>query len=159
VKRVALVFLAFVIAIFVSGCIQQRALTSTTINTPTLSTIATDIITTSTLTQTSGKATTTTVGQTGAKNASQVETTALVAQKKTIAIMNFAFNPPALSIDAGTTVTWVNEESATHTIKSATFNSGKLSKGDTFQFKFNEKGTYNYSCGIHPSMKGTITVK
>jgi plastocyanin len=33
-----------------------------------------------------------------------------------------------------------------------------LAKGETFEFKFDKAGTYDYTCGVHPSMKGTITV-
>jgi plastocyanin len=76
-----------------------------------------------------------------------------------VSIQNFAFSPASLTIKAGTTVTWTNQDSATHTIKSSSFNSGSLSTGDKFQFTFTNPGTYSYSCGIHPSMQGTIIVQ
>jgi len=75
-----------------------------------------------------------------------------------VLIENFAFNPPTLTVKAGTTVTWTNEDTAAHTIKSDTFNSQELGKGGSFEFTFNNPGTYDYACGIHPSMKGTVTV-
>ncbi|MCX6758313.1 MAG: cupredoxin family copper-binding protein [Candidatus Nealsonbacteria bacterium] len=76
-----------------------------------------------------------------------------------IAIANFSFQPPALTIKTGTTVVWTNEDPAPHQIKSDTFNSSALSKGETFSFTFVSAGTYDYSCAIHPSMKGQIIVQ
>jgi plastocyanin len=76
-----------------------------------------------------------------------------------VTISNFAFNPATLTISKGTTVTWTNQDSTQHTIKSSSFNSQTLNKGGTFEFKFDNAGTYDYSCGIHPSMKGKIIVQ
>jgi plastocyanin len=89
----------------------------------------------------------------------QPATSAAGAQNAAVSIENFAFNPAALTITAGTTVTWTNNDSATHTIKSSAFNSQDLAHGQTFEFKFNTKGTYDYSCGIHPAMTGKIIVQ
>lgn len=77
----------------------------------------------------------------------------------TVAIKNFAFDPQTLTVKAGTTVTWTNEDAVAHNIRSDTFNSQELGKGDTFKSKFDTPGTYEYSCGIHQSMKGTIIVQ
>ena len=81
------------------------------------------------------------------------------SQTNTVTIQNFAFNPATLTVKAGTTVTWTNKDSTTHKIKSDTFNSGDLNQNDTFQFQFNNTGTFNYSCAIHPSMTGQIIVE
>ncbi len=77
----------------------------------------------------------------------------------TINIQNFSFNPAMLTVKKGTSVTWTNNDSAPHQIKSATFNSPELSNGQSFVFTFNEAGTFDYSCAIHPSMTGTIIVE
>lgn len=82
----------------------------------------------------------------------------VTASPNTVVIQNFAFNPPVLTVSAGTTVTWTNQDSATHRIKSDTFNSQDLVKGDSYSFMFDTPGSYEYTCAIHPSMKGTITV-
>lgn len=74
-------------------------------------------------------------------------------------IQNFAFSPATLTVKKGTTVTWTNNDPAQHQIKSATFNSSQLSKGQTFSFTFNNVGTFDYSCAIHPSMLGKIIVE
>lgn len=78
---------------------------------------------------------------------------------RNISIENFSFKPATLTIKTGETVVWTNKDSAQHDIKSAGFNSALLSKGQTFEFKFNEKGSYDYSCGVHPSMLGKIIVE
>lgn len=80
-------------------------------------------------------------------------------QTLTIRISNFAFNPAQLTVKEGDTVIWVNDDSAPHTIKGSGFESGTLSKGQSYERKFIETaGEYAYICGIHPSMKGTIIV-
>ncbi|MDE1726446.1 MAG: cupredoxin domain-containing protein [Thaumarchaeota archaeon] len=77
------------------------------------------------------------------------------------------FTPDVLNIKAGTTVTFVNTDGATHTVTSVkpgttsadgTFDSGFLKPGKTFTFTFNKPGTYDYACMIHSQMRGTIVV-
>ncbi len=77
----------------------------------------------------------------------------------TVNIQNFSFVPATLTIKKGTTVTWTNNDPVTHQLKSITFNSGLLSKGQNFSFTFNESGTFDYSCAIHPAMLGKIIVE
>lgn len=76
-----------------------------------------------------------------------------------VTIQNFAFNPATLTVKQGTKVTWTNQDSAPHKIKSGTFNSGDLNQGDKFEFTFSETGSFDYSCSIHPSMTGKIVVE
>jgi plastocyanin len=81
-----------------------------------------------------------------------------------ITIKNMAFSPEILTVKAGTTVTWTNDDSASHTVvsddgSSAVFKSSVLASGASFPFTFKEAGTYSYHCGIHPLMKGTIVVQ
>jgi plastocyanin len=77
-----------------------------------------------------------------------------------VTIKDFAFDPGDLTIAKGTTVTWKNDDSATHRIKSGdgSFDSKDLKNGDSFDHTFDTAGTFDYICGIHPSMKGKITV-
>jgi|GEM_PF-1218922 plastocyanin len=78
---------------------------------------------------------------------------------QSIVIQNFSFSPATLPVSAGTKVIWTNQDGVAHTIKSAAFNSDTLNTGDLFSFTFSEKGTFNYSCGIHPSMRGSVIVR
>lgn len=76
-------------------------------------------------------------------------------------ISNFAFMPTDITVKKGTIVTWANNDSVAHTVEADSDNGPKsenLGNGQTFSFKFNEVGTFNYICGIHPSMNGTVTV-
>jgi plastocyanin len=79
----------------------------------------------------------------------------------TVKIDNFAFAPAALTITAGTTVTWKNEDDSPHRIgdKDGTFKSGALDTDETFSHTFAKPGVYPYICTIHPYMVGKITVK
>ena len=79
-----------------------------------------------------------------------------------VAIEGFQYSPFNLTIKAGTTVTWTNNDSAPHTITSLggekILDSDDLMKDDTFSFTFDTPGTYEYFCAIHPTMKGKVTV-
>ncbi len=77
-----------------------------------------------------------------------------------VTIKDFAFDPGDLTVAKGTTVTWKNDDSATHRIKSGdgSFDSKDLKNGDSFEHTFDTAGSFDYICGIHPSMKGKITV-
>jgi plastocyanin len=78
-----------------------------------------------------------------------------------ITIKNFSFSPSSVIVARGTTVVWTNQDPVAHTVTSDTnaFNSGSLIQGRSFQFQFNETGTYDYMCSIHPSMRGEIIVQ
>ena len=78
-----------------------------------------------------------------------------------VTIQNLAFSPATLTVSAGTTVTWTNNDSTTHTVTSDTglFDSGQMSPGSHFSHTFNDTGTFAYHCTIHTTMHGTITVQ
>jgi plastocyanin len=77
-----------------------------------------------------------------------------------VSIVDFAFDPAAVEIPVGATVTWTNTGAATHTATASdgTFDSGQLAPGATFSHTFTAAGTFPYICQIHPQMTGTITV-
>jgi plastocyanin len=74
---------------------------------------------------------------------------------------NRAYNPADLDVAAGTTVTWTNTDSTSHTSTSnaARWNSGIVPPGGTFSFAFQTAGTFPYHCAIHPGMAGTVVVR
>ncbi len=76
-----------------------------------------------------------------------------------VSIKNFAFAPRTVNAKAGETIKWTNEDAASHTVKWDGTESPELFEGDSWSYTFDEPGTYDYICGIHPSMKGTIIVK
>jgi len=84
------------------------------------------------------------------------------AAANNISIDNFTFNPPTLTVKAGTTVTWANKDDIPHGIASANNafkRSQALDTDDSFSFTFTTPGTYQYFCYIHPHMTGTIVVQ
>lgn len=76
------------------------------------------------------------------------------------------FIPSSITVQVGTTVTWTNDDSAAHTVTSGQdatfdgiFDSGLFMAGRTYQFTFEDAGTYPYFCFVHPWMKGTVIVE
>lgn len=74
---------------------------------------------------------------------------------------NRAFAPPQLNVAPGTTVTWTNTDTVTHTSTSdvAGWDSGALAPGGRFSFEFRTAGTFPYHCIIHPGMVGRVVVQ
>jgi plastocyanin len=83
------------------------------------------------------------------------------ARTATIKIDNFAFAPPDLTITAGTTVTWKNEDDEVHRVQEdhKRFSSAALDTDDSFSHTFEKPGVYHYICSVHPYMVGKIVVK
>ena len=83
------------------------------------------------------------------------------ALTQTIHITGFAFSPKTATVAAGTTVTWVNDDNASHTSTSDTgvWSSQTLNQTATYSFKFTTAGTYTYRCSFHSGMTATITVQ
>ena len=104
---------------------------------------------------------------------------------RAMTIKGFQFSPATVEIAKGTTVTWTNEDAVPHTVTTGTapptfpprpsgasptpfpslssgdgkVNSGRIEPTKSFSFTFNEAGTFNYFCAVHPAMKATLTVK
>ena len=80
---------------------------------------------------------------------------------------NKCFIPFNAEIISGGTVTWSNDDVAVHTVTSGTvsegpddiFDSGIISPGSTFEHTFEDSGTYDYFCIVHPWMIGTVQVQ
>lgn len=86
-----------------------------------------------------------------------------------VCMVGLSFNPTSLTVSAGTTVTWNNGATTTHSVTSATGSADVYSQdvtvGGTFQHTFTTKGTYPYYCRFHGAngtpptgMAGSITV-
>ncbi len=78
-----------------------------------------------------------------------------------ITIKGFAFLPATVTVKAGTKVTWTNQDGAAHTVETADgyLRSDDLAQGQSYSKVMDKPGTYAYFCGIHKSMRGTITVE
>lgn len=87
------------------------------------------------------------------------------AQQNQVVMQNISFQPKEIRVKVGATVTWSNRDGFGHTVTAGTrgspsglFDSGNVGSGDTFSFTFQEPGTYNYFCSIHPGMDGVVIV-
>jgi plastocyanin len=79
-----------------------------------------------------------------------------------VKIDNFSFGPTTITIPAGSTVTWTNNDDVPHVVASddnKLFKSKALDTDDHFSFTFTKPGTYNYYCAIHPKMTAKIIVQ
>jgi plastocyanin len=85
----------------------------------------------------------------------------MAAPKPDVTIANFAFGPNKHSATVGQPVTWVNNDDSPHqvTVLKTKERSPIITKGQSAVLPFNTPGTYEYICGLHPQMKGTIEVK
>ncbi|HVM08880.1 MAG TPA: cupredoxin family copper-binding protein [Acidimicrobiales bacterium] len=86
-----------------------------------------------------------------------------------------AFKPERITIAAGDTVVWKQNDAGAHTVTSGTveqggagvtqqpdqrFDSGDIPTGKSFEFSFPEPGTYPYFCRLHPAtMRGEVEVR
>ena len=78
-----------------------------------------------------------------------------------VRINGMRFEPASISVTPGTTVTWVHESPMPHSItgNAGSLGSGTLYNGQTYSHTFEEDGLFNYYCGIHPSMTGSVLVE
>ena len=90
-------------------------------------------------------------------------TVAGAEETSAVTISDMAFAPKQVTVKVGATVTWTNQDTVQHSVKSDDGSadgpsSELLAKGQSYSFSFKKAGVYNYHCGPHPFMKGTVTV-
>ena len=81
-------------------------------------------------------------------------------------VTNECYIPYEVTVAQGATVTWNNDDSAAHTVTSGTpaeghdglFDSGLFIAQTTYEFTFDETGTFDYFCMVHPWMTGIVNV-
>jgi plastocyanin len=90
---------------------------------------------------------------------------AMAAETLAADIKTFQFQPKAIEVHAGATITWTNQDNIDHTITSGTpeapdgtFASAPFGKGKSFAATFDTPGEYAYFCSKHKSMHGTVKV-
>ena len=79
---------------------------------------------------------------------------------------NSCFSPADITVNAGDTVEWINIDTAAHTVTAGSpanvqveiFDSSLLMGGGTWSFTFDEAGSYDYFCMVHPWMVGSVSV-
>ena len=86
----------------------------------------------------------------------------VAANKNTIEIKDFNFNPKTLTVKSGEKITWINRDEEPHTVVSVEKQFKKSPPLDTdqeFTVTAGPPGTYTYFCSVHPKMTGTIVVE
>jgi len=76
------------------------------------------------------------------------------------------FIPSSVSISAGSTVVWINDDTAAHTVTSGSptggpdgvFDSSIVMGGASFEVTFDDAGSIDYFCMVHPWMTGSVNV-
>lgn len=81
-----------------------------------------------------------------------------------VQVSGMTYTPATLTVEPGTTVTWkFNDRGRAHNVQSVSTAEpvlrSPLMKTGTFTFTFDEPGTYDYTCELHPDMRGTIVVR
>jgi plastocyanin len=83
-----------------------------------------------------------------------------VAATEVQMVKSYRFEPKAIEIAAGETVTWTNEDNFTHTVQVEGQEDHKVEPGGSVEIAFDEPGTYDYVCTLHRrDMDGTVIVK
>jgi plastocyanin len=79
-----------------------------------------------------------------------------------VSMEGIAFEPAEVTVSAGDTVTWTNNDSVGHDVTADSFSSGEpgaMGGGATFEHTFDEAGTFDYVCTVHPGMEGSVVVE
>jgi 3',5'-cyclic-AMP phosphodiesterase len=89
-----------------------------------------------------------------------VAVAATPAPMSDVAIDNFKFAAPTITVAAGATVTWTNRDDVPHNVVSTdnAFKSPVLDTDQKFSHTFETPGTFKYYCSLHPRMTGQIVV-
>ncbi len=91
--------------------------------------------------------------------------TQLPVAENTVEIKDYAFNPATIIVKKGTTITWINKDSARHNVVAQGGNASTgpkselLAQDQSYTFTFNDAGTYEYLCEPHPYMKAKVIVE
>lgn len=81
------------------------------------------------------------------------------ASGTTVVLKDYAYSPASITVPVGTTVTWKNEDGSNHFVNFAGESSGRMKEGASYTKTFTSPGVYEYTCQLHPQMKGTVVVQ
>ena len=86
---------------------------------------------------------------------------AAISATRTVTIGDNFYDPDALTIGLGDTVTWINSGTAPegHTVTGSAFDSGVIEEGGSFSQRFASAGVFDYICELHDDMTGTVVVR
>jgi plastocyanin len=106
---------------------------------------------------------TATIGVGNASRKAVVQQTAATTEKDgaKVSIVNFEFTPAEITVAPGESVTWTNDDGAPHGLvyQDGAKGTDLLLPGASFSRQFDQPGTYDYSCAVHPYMTGRVIVR
>ena len=73
-----------------------------------------------------------------------------------VEIRSYKYIPQNLTVKIGQTVRWTNNDTVLHDVVGSGIESEYLQKGEAFTYTFEEAGTYQYICTVHPWMEGEV---
>ena len=73
-----------------------------------------------------------------------------------VEIRDYEYIPERLTIEVGQTVRWTNYDTVPHDVVGSGIESEYLQQGEIFTYTFDQEGTYEYICTIHPWMEGEV---
>jgi plastocyanin len=85
---------------------------------------------------------------------------AAMGAQRTVTIEAVQFEPATITVARGDTVSWINKDPFPHTVTDrGVFDSGEIAAGKSWKWTARKAGVYDYVCTLHPTMKGSVTVK
>ncbi len=77
-----------------------------------------------------------------------------------VSIVGGGFSPSSLSISVGSTVTWMNNDTAAHAVVAdgGAFSSGAIAPGERYGYVFPTAGTFTYHDSANAKMTGVVNV-
>lgn len=88
------------------------------------------------------------------------ETSEPVATTEVVMAKSYRFEPKAIVIDAGESVTWTNDDNFTHSVQLDGQEDHEVEPGESVTIEFDTRGTYHYVCRLHrQDMDGEVVVK
>jgi plastocyanin len=83
-----------------------------------------------------------------------------VATNEVLLPKSYKFEPAAIVVQAGTSVTWRNADNFSHTVKVEDGADHRLGRGESVTIRFAKPGTYHYVCTLHShDMRGEVIVR
>ncbi|MBV4356864.1 cupredoxin domain-containing protein [Pinibacter aurantiacus] len=79
----------------------------------------------------------------------------------TVSMQYTQYDPSTITVKAGTTITWINNDNMDHTVTAndGSFDSGTIKQGGKYTHTFSTAGTFSYHCTFHANMKGSVVVQ
>jgi len=156
VKKEIIIFLVMLGVLFVAGCAEnegsEESAPSTPVEDPVPSTPVEDPVEEADNGEVTGGEETVTVPET------EQNETGVGAEIIDVEIRDYKYIPESLTINVGQTVRWTNYDTVLHDVVGSGIESEYLKQGETFTYTFEQEGTYDYICTIHPWMEGEVIV-